>query len=143
MAQNTHSHIGFRFPWPARPLSSAPARSPVAATSKLLSHFTISCAYCSARGHGGVAERDRDGVVPAQVLLGHLRVVVCKTRRETWIGRQNSSLANTFLLRTTVYAADMARGCRLLRDAIAPRRYRCITCERRALANKLSFFAAY
>lgn len=93
MAQNARSHVGFRLPRPARSVSSAPpARSPVAATSKLLSDLAISCAYCSARRHGGVAKRDGDGVVPAQVLLGHLRVVVTQKRNgEIYIQRKVSS----------------------------------------------------
>lgn len=76
VAQHTRSYVRLRLSRPTRSFSytpaAAPAWSPVHPTGQLLTNFAISRAYRSPRGHGGVAERDRDGVVAAQELLGHL-----------------------------------------------------------------------
>lgn len=88
VAQQARSYVGLSLPWPAHPICSsptpapAPARPPITATSELFSCFAISCAYCSARGHGGIAERYGDCVVPSQVLLRHLQNVSEKAPRK-------------------------------------------------------------
>lgn len=77
MTQHACPYVGVRLSRAASSLpssTSTPPWPPIAATDQVLSHFTISGAYCSPRGHGGVPERDGDGVVPTQVLLSHLHV---------------------------------------------------------------------